>query len=192
MKPRFMTMEVQKNTLDVVTDPTELPIEIEEEKIDPKNAMKEFGNLMEMVKEIQTDGPSWSVEKRTEKRRFFVKAYVRVFAPAIAFSGVQLVLTTGAFVTYLLGLSISGIGYTSLQELTSTVPFVGDAISKIGPTFGNSAVALLLAELSAPLLIPIGAIFTPKATESLEGKLAEWGLDADGLNKKLEALSRSK
>lgn len=195
---RFMSMEGDKEVTtlltDVQQDSTGVSTEIETEheiqemipeKIDPKDAMKELGKLLEIVKEIQTDGPSWSAEKLTEKRSFFVKAYVRVFAPAIAFSGTQLLLTLGAFAVYLMGLNFSGTGYTNLQNLGSSVPFVGDAIATIEPSWGNAAIALLLAEISAPVLIPIGAILTPRATEALEGKLVDWGLDADGINKKL-------
>ena len=46
--------------------------------------------------------------------------------------------------------------------------------------------ALLLVEVSAPVLLPAAALLTPGATTALAAKLEEWGLDADGLNAKIE------
>ena len=154
--------------------------------IDPKEAIKEMGALAEQIKEVWTEGKTWTPEVRAERRRAIVDTYVRVFAPAIAFSGVQLTITLGAFSIALLALSISGRGYADIANLSAGVPLLGDALQQVGPGWGNAAIALLITEVSAPVLIPVAALFTPKATESLTAWLEEKGLDAEGLNKRIE------
>ena len=111
---------------------------------------------------------------------------MRVFAPAIAFSGVQLSVSLLAFGMALLALGVSGRGYVDVVSLSAGVPVLGDALSQVGPGWGNAAIALLIVEVSAPLLIPLAALATPAATDALTAKLTEWGLDADGLNAKIE------
>eukprot|EP00965_Chrysotila_dentata_P017100 568031-Pleurochrysis_carterae.AAC.2 len=93
------------------------------ELMDPRDAVKEIGSLLEQaqlarilsptpsirawpscqvsffsrtpwmmpcqVGELWSQGSSWDVEKRTARRRELVATYLRVFAPAVAFSGVQ-------------------------------------------------------------------------------------------------------
>jgi hypothetical protein len=135
---------------------------------------------------LWTEGKTWSAEERVERRRSIVATYVRVFAPAMAFSGTQLALTLGAFAVALVILGVSGVGYTSIAEAADGVPLLGDALAKIDPSWGNAAIALLLVELSAPLLLPIAAALTPGATKACSTKLEEWGLDADGLNARIE------
>lgn len=154
--------------------------------IDPKDAIEELGKLTEQIKVLWTDGKTWDAETRTEKRRAIVETYVRVFAPAIAFSGSQLAITLVAFVTILIVLNVSGLGFDALQEATAGVPLLGDVLAQVGPGWGNAAIAFLLVELCAPVLIPAALLVTPKATEALSNKLDEWGLDADGLNAKIE------
>ena len=135
---------------------------------------------------LWTEGKTWDTEKRTERRRAIVKTYVRVFAPAMAFSGTQLTITLGVFLIYLILLGASGFGFDALQEAGSGVPLLGDLLGKVDPAWGNAAVALVLIEVSAPVLVPLAALLTPKATEALSAKLVEWDLDADGLNAKIE------
>lgn len=157
-------------------------------ELDPKQALAELGGLVEQVKEVWTEGKSWSVEQRAERRRALVASYVRVFAPALAFSGVQLSLTLGAFVVALLSLSVSGRGYDDILGLADGLPPVRDALGSIDSSWGNAAIALLLVELAAPLLIPVAATLTPAATGKLRAQLGEWNLDEDGLNARIEAV----
>ena len=135
---------------------------------------------------LWTEGKTWSAEERVERRRAIVATYVRVFAPAMAFSGTQLALTLGAFAIALVFLGLSGVGYASVADAAEGVPLLGDLLGKVDPSWGNAAIALALVELSAPLLIPLAAALTPGATEALSSKLEEWGLDADGLNARIE------
>ena len=160
------------------------------EPIDPKKAMSELmgeGGLLEQIQKVWSEGKTWSPEERVERRRAIVETYVRVFAPAMAFSGTQLALTLAAFLVYALALAVSGRGYADVANLCEGVPVLGDAIAGVDPGWGNAAIALVLVEVSAPLLLPLTALATPKATEALQNKLVEWGLDADGLNEKIEA-----
>ena len=154
--------------------------------VDPKEALKELGALTEQIKEVWTEGKTWTPEVRAERRRAIVDTYVRVFAPALAFSGVQLSITFGAFALVLLALGISGRGYADIAGFAENVPVLGDALQQVGPGWGNAAIALLVVEVSAPLLLPITALLTPKATEAFTAKLEEWGLDADGLNSRIQ------
>lgn len=159
----------------------------DEKPIDPKDAIKELGALSEQIKVLWTEGKTWDAETRTERRREIVKTYVKVFAPAIAFSGSQLAVTFVAFLVYLTVIGASGLGFDTLQAAGADVPVLGDLLTKVDPAWGNAAIALVLIEVSAPLLIPAAALLTPKATEALSAKLKESGLDAEGLNAKIEA-----
>ena len=145
--------------------------------IDPKKAIAELGELTQQIQLVWTEGSTWTSEKRMERRRDIVERYVRVFAPAVAFSGVQLLLT----------LTVSGRGYADVAGLLAGAPLLGDAVAKVDPSWGNIAVALAVVEVTAPvLLLPLSLIATPAATQALQTQLTELGLDADGLNKRIE------
>ena len=159
---------------------------VDDRPIDPKEALAELGELVEQIKVLWTEGKTWDAETRTEKRRGIVSTYVRVFAPAMAFSGTQLGLTLGAFSLFLIVLGVTGLGFDALQEASAGVPLLGEALQKVDPAWGNAAIALVLVEVCAPVLIPLAAALTPKATEALSAKLVEWNLDADGLNARIE------
>ena len=160
----------------------------DDQPIDPRRALEEFGSLIEQVKELNSKWKGWSPDERAERRRAVVSTYVRVFAPAVAFSAVQLGLSLGAFAIILLGLTVSGRGYADVAALCEAVPFLASALEKLDPTLGNSAIALLAVELSAPALIGAALLAAPGATKSLEEQLASRGLDADGLNARIERL----
>ena len=169
-----------------LSEPAE--VKVPAEPINPKQALEELGELTKQIQVLWSEGKTWTPEQRVERRREIVGTYVRVFAPAMAFSGVQLLLTLGIFAVVLLGLNLSGRGYVDAVELLDGVPFLGDLLQKIEPSWGNAAIALAMVEVLAPVLIPLAALATPAATSSLQAKLTEWGLDADGLNKKIEDL----
>lgn len=155
--------------------------------IDPKQAIAELGELTKQIQALWSEGGTWSPEERVERRRDIVTQYVRVFAPAVAFSGVQLGLTFALLALVLLVLSVSGRGYADLAGLLDGVPLIGDAIEKIGPKWGNAAIALAVVEVSAPvLLIPLSLVATPSATTALQARLTAAGLDAEGLNQRIE------
>ena len=159
------------------------------EPIDPKDALKELPKLTQQIQELWTEGKTWGVEERTERRRKIVDSYVRVFAPALALSGVQLGLSFGVFFVSLLALNLSGIGYAQLVSALEGVPLLGDAIGAIDPAWGNAAISLAIVEVvNVPLLLPIAAVATPPATEKLSAWLTEKGFDAEGLNAKIEAV----
>ena len=90
--------------------------------MDPRKAVEEMGSLVKQIQELWTDGKNWGVEERATRRRAVVSSYVAVFAPAVAFSGVQLTLSIGSFLIALLGLKISGRGYADIVELSSGLP----------------------------------------------------------------------
>jgi len=59
-------------------------------------------------------------------------------------------------------------------------------LDKLDESWGDAAIALLLIEISAPLLIAAALALSPAATTALQGKLLEMNLDADGLNARIE------
>ena len=156
--------------------------------IDPRRALEEFGSLIEQVKELNSEWKNWTPEERSERRRTVVSTYVRVFAPAVAFSGVQLGISLGAFALILISLTLSGRGYTDVAALCEPVPFLRSALENLDPTLGNAAIALLAVELCAPALIASALLAAPAATRALEERLSTWNLDADGLNTRIERL----
>lgn len=159
-----------------------------DEPIDPRRALEEFGSLLGQVKELNSEWKNWTPDERSERRRAVVSTYVRVFAPAVAFSGVQLGISLAALALVLSGLNLSGRGYADVAALCEPVPFLRGALEKLDPTLGNAAIALLAVELSAPALIAAALLFAPAATRALEARLSTWNLDADGLNERIERI----
>lgn len=162
------------------------PVEEAPPPLSPQAAVEELGSLLEQVKLLWTEGRAWSAEERVARRRELVSTYVRVFAPAMAFSATQLGLTLGEFLVLLFGLNVSGRGYADVAGLVSGVPFLRDALTNVDPSWGNAAIALVLVEVSAPVLLPVSAALTPRLSDKLQAQLTEWGLDADGLNARIE------
>jgi len=163
---------------DAVAKPTE--------PLSPQNALEELVPLLEQVKLVWTEGSTWSVEERVERRRDIVERYVRVFAPALAFSAAQLSLSLGVFAVVLVALSVSGRGYGDVASLLSDLPILGGLLENVDPGLGNAAIALIVVEAAAPLLLPIALALSPGMSASLQAKLEGWGLDADGLNARIE------
>ncbi|KAL3915242.1 MAG: hypothetical protein SGPRY_007310, partial [Prymnesium sp.] len=156
------------------------------EPLSPQNAIKEFGPLLEQVKLVWTEGSTWSPEERAERRRDIVEKYVRVFAPALAFSAAQLGLSLFAFAVVLIALNLSGRGFNDLADALSSLPLLEDLISKVDPAWGNAAIALVVVEVLAPLLLPVAIGISPGIAQSLQNQLEVWGIDADGLNARIE------
>ena len=154
--------------------------------MDPRKAVEKLGSLVQQVQEVWTEGGKWSTEERASRRRQIVTTYVEVFAPAVAFSGIQLALSLSGFLFFLLGLKVSGRGYADLVGLASVLPPLQGLLDQLDDSWGDAAVALLLIELAAPLLLAAALAASPAATAAVEAKLLEWGLDADGLNGRIE------
>ena len=72
------------------------------------------------------------------------------------------------------------------DALASVLPPLQGLLDKVDDSWGDAAIALLLIELSAPVLLAAALALTPTATEKLQAKLVEWDLDADGLNARIE------
>ena len=89
--------------------------------IDPRKAVEELGGLLEQIKVLWTESASWSADERVERRRELINTYVRVFAPALAFSGTQVAISLGAFLTVLLGLQLGGRGYADVYRLSGAL-----------------------------------------------------------------------
>ena len=160
--------------------------DVKAEPIDPRKAVEEMGLLMKQVQTMQAEGKTWTPEERTDRRRELVNTYVRVFAPALAFSGTQLALTFGAILFVYGALSVSGRGYNDALALSESFAPLHDAIEGIGPGYGNGAVGFVIVEALGPLLLPVALALTPPSTAALQKKLNSWGLDADGLNRRIE------
>ena len=141
-----------------------------DEVVDPRQAVQQLGSLLEQVKDVWTEGKSWSAEERVARRRQIVSTYVSVFAPAMAFSGVQLALSISAFLLALLGLSISGRGYADVVQLCGGIPVLQGMLEQLDPSWGNAAIALLAVEASAPLLLAAALAASPPATRALQNK----------------------
>lgn len=120
------------------------------------------------------------------RRRAIVESYVRVFAPALAFSATQLGLTLAAFFSILLALGISGRGFADVENLAAGLPLLPGLLDKVDPSWGNAAIALVLVEVLAPFLLPVAVAASPPVATALQAKLESWGLDADGLNARIE------
>jgi len=159
-----------------------------EKALDPREAIKELGSLVEQVQELWRDGSSWSTEEKIDRRRQLVTTYVRVFAPAVAFSAVQLSLSFGVLAIILLALQLTNHGYADLEAWTQAIPPLHGAVEKLDPALGNGAIALLAVELLGPAIIAIALLAAPPATQALQQRLKAAGLDADGLNDRIEAV----
>ena len=118
--------------------------------MDPRKAVEELGSLVKQIQELWTDGKNWDMEERARRRRAVVNSYVAVFAPAVAFSGVQLTLSIGGFLVFLIGLKISGRGYADIVELSGVLPplQVGRQLLQPSPTASS------LYPLPTPLVGP--------------------------------------
>lgn len=156
------------------------------EPLSPQNAIAELGPLLEQVKLVWTEGSTWSPAEREQRRRDIIEKYVRVFAPALSFSAAQLGLSIGVFLTVLIALNVSGRGFTDLSAAFTNLPLFGDLLEKVDPSWGNAAIALVVVEVMAPLLLPVALALTPGMTASLQSQLEAWGLDAEGLNARIE------
>jgi len=148
----------------------------EEAPLDPRAALDEVGTLLEKVRELWTDGSSWSAEERAVRQRELVDQYFRVFVPAVAFSGVQLGLSLAAFGTLLAALNLSHRGYDDVARLAEAFAPLAPLVDAINPTLGNAAIALAGVELLAPLLIAASLAAAPAAAASLKARLEGWGL----------------
>ncbi|KAL1499668.1 hypothetical protein AB1Y20_011865 [Prymnesium parvum] len=156
------------------------------EPLSPQDALRELAPLFDQLRLIYAEGSSWDAEERAERRRAIVRSYVRVFAPALAFSAAQLLLSALAFAAALLSLRLSGRGYADVAAAAAAWPLVGDAVGRLDPAWGDAALALLGVELAAPLLLPAAAAATPAMAAALQRQLEAWGLDAEGLNARIE------
>ena len=160
--------------------------------IEPQAAVAELGKLTGQIQTLWSEGKTWGPEERATRRREIVDTYVRVFAPALAFSGAQLALSLATICTVLLALGVSGRGYADIASLGAGVPLLGDALAQVDSGWGNAAIALLVVELLAPALIPLALLVTPAATEALSQWLTDKGFDAEGLNARIaKALGES-
>jgi len=188
MAPSPLIVRAASPCCSAVPPPTEPSRDNKEadDSTDPRKALEELGSLVEQIQVLWRDGKSWSEAERTDRRRQLIETYVRVFAPAVAFSAVQLSIYLGAFGVSLLALGVSGRGYADVADLSAGVPLVGDAVAGLDPSVGNAAIVLLFLELLGPLFLGVALALSPAATKALRGKLEEWGLDADGVNRRIE------
>uniref|UniRef100_A0A7S2IHD4 Uncharacterized protein n=1 Tax=Haptolina brevifila TaxID=156173 RepID=A0A7S2IHD4_9EUKA len=160
------------------------------EPIDPRKAVEEMGSLMKQIQTMNENRKNWSPDEMTMRRREVVNTYVRVFAPALAFSGTQLALTfVSIFIVYG-ALSVSGRGYNDVLALSEGIAPLHNAIEGIGPGYGNGAVGFVIVEALGPLLLPVALALTPRSTIALQEKLNSWDLDGDGLNIRIEKVLR--
>jgi hypothetical protein len=105
-----------------------------------------------------------------------------------------LVAFPGAFVLFFSLLSLTGRGLPDVEALFATFPdFIADPaadlLDKVDPALGNAAVAAILVELVSPLLFISQLALKGKIETWLRGKMAGWGLDANGLLKRLERIA---
>eukprot|EP00747_Dinoflagellata_sp_TGD_P183880 gnl/TRDRNA2_/TRDRNA2_39074_c0_seq1.p1 gnl/TRDRNA2_/TRDRNA2_39074_c0~~gnl/TRDRNA2_/TRDRNA2_39074_c0_seq1.p1 ORF type:complete len:298 (-),score=42.46 gnl/TRDRNA2_/TRDRNA2_39074_c0_seq1:216-1109(-) len=151
----------------------------------PSGYEADFKRFMELAKEIEDSKDQWGSETYKERQRAFLEVYIRVFDPVVAYAATVSGLDLAAVTFFVVALNLSGVGFQSLKELMSDVPLIGPAINATDPTLGNIALALALNEFTAPVLLPLGAKFTPAVREALETKIVDWGLDADSIMEKL-------
>lgn len=90
------------------------PQKAAEKPLPPQAAVDELKSLLEQVRLLWVEGSTWSAEERAVRRRTLVESYVRVFAPALAFSFAQVGISTFAFLSVLFSLNVSGRGFKDI------------------------------------------------------------------------------
>jgi len=121
-------------------------------------------------------------------RRDLVESYTKFAVPAASFSIVSLSLFASTFALIYTFLGLSGRGYDDVIGLVSGIDFLKGLLEAVPSKYGNLGITLVLLEVCAPILAASTLALAPKAADALQSKLPEWGLDADGLNRRMDAI----
>lgn len=148
-----------------------------------------LGNVTQLAQEMVTQWSSFSRETKIQKLEEFSRKNQEILLPIAAYSITLGATTLIGVLSIFLALTLSGVGFKTIQEQAGSVPLIGQSISSglnfVDPSLGNAGIALLLNDVAlAPLVIPLAALLTPKVSKSLEQKLLDSGLDAESLKKK--------
>jgi hypothetical protein len=133
-----------------------------------------------------------SCTDKTERRKLrleILEIYTNFAVPSLSLAFGTFVSFPGAFVLIFIALQASGRGLPDLKALFASVPFVADALSHIDPSLGNAAVTAVLVELLSPVLILLAVAIKGRLEAQLREQLPRWGLDADGLASRIDALA---
>lgn len=160
---------------------------------DPRQALEQFGSLFSQVKDIVTEGSSWDSDKLEDKTREFVRSYVGVVVPGLGYVATSVAVYASSFAFVGVALALSGRGYTDILTAVSGFEPLRDLLEKADPTWGNTAIALVILELLSPAIIAVTLALTPKTMDSLRTNLDGWGWGEEGINERVsEMLGNSK
>ena len=169
-----------------------VPATIDPKKVAPFSAeaaastFEMMGKFTEKLSEYKACADP--VQKRA-LRLEILSIYTEFAVPALSLAVGTFITFPGAFVFFFIALQASGRGLADIQTLAAPVPFAADALSHVDPALGNAAIAAVVMELASPLLI-LGAVAIKGTVEArLREGLPRWGLDADGLARRLDALA---
>ena len=151
---------------------------------DPRQALEQFGSLFSQVQEIFLQGSNWDEATLEVKTEEFVRTYLRVFVPGIGYAATSFAVFGSSFASILLGLSVSGRGYTDVLGAVSDIDFLRGLLLKADPAWGNAAIALLGCEVLSPVIFAVTLALTPKTMDTLQGKLNDWGWGEDDIDKR--------
>jgi hypothetical protein len=128
------------------------------------------------------------IQKRA-LRLEILSIYTEFAVPSLSLAIGTFISFPGAFAIVFIALQASGRGLADVQALLAPVPFASEALSHIDPALGSAAIAAVVVELASPALI-LAAVAIKGAVESrLRERLPQWGLDADGIARRLDALA---
>mmetsp|Transcript_15955 Transcript_15955/g.37027 ORF Transcript_15955/g.37027 Transcript_15955/m.37027 type:complete len:212 (-) Transcript_15955:280-915(-) len=154
-------------------------------KADPREALKNFGELYSQLGAIIKDGKTWEREELEVRAQEFAQTYVNVLVPSFAYTGTQFSVFASAWLFSLAGLWASGKGYVDVVAAVGGFSPLRDLLSKVDESWGNAAIALLIVEILSPLLIAASLAATPRVVEALEAKLDEWDLSEKGVSRRV-------
>jgi hypothetical protein len=155
---------------------------------DPRQALEQFGSLFSQVQAIFTEGSTWDSETLEEKTREFVRTYVSVFVPGIGYAATSLAVYVGSFAFVALGLALSGRGYDDVLAAVSGFQPLRELLEKADPSWGNTAIVLLLLEVLSPAILAISLALTPKTMDALRTNLDGWGWGEEGIDDRVAEL----
>jgi len=150
-----------------------------------EDALTEMGKI---ATKFQAFTKATDPAEAAELRKDLIESYTRFAVPAASFSATSLSLFIATFTVLYTVLSVSGLGYEAVLDLTEDVPLLGGALAAVPDGWGNIGITFIALELFAPFLAAAAVAITPKVAKWLEEQLPGWGLDAEGLNKRMESL----
>lgn len=162
----------------------------ERASFDVRNMTAAIEPLIQKIAEYRT--ASFDEEEAVARREEIIELYQRLFVPAAGFA----LANVGVYLAFILAaygvLQLGEVGFDDasnwLLHATDNAPWVASTVGRLDPKLGNLAIALLAAELAAPLIVVASLALSSPATNSLRSFLNARGLDSRGASEKLERM----